>query len=95
MLELARSCYQGSDLPQILINITARFQRVTWKYQSIAYAVMLKNVGVLFQTMYLVATAMNLAPCAIGTGDSDKFAEILNLDYYAETSIGEFIIGAR
>ncbi len=38
--------------------------------------------------MYLVATAMGLAPCAIGGGDADLFARAAGTDYYAETSVG-------
>ena len=45
--------------------------------------------------MYLTATAMELAPCAIGTGDSDLFARASGLDYYEETSVGEFALGSR
>lgn len=82
-------------LPDILIIISARFPRISWKYQSIAYATTLKNVGVLYQTFYLVATAMNLAPCAIGGGNADLFAKATGFDYYAETSVGEFMLGAR
>jgi len=66
---------------QVLIVIAARFPRIAWKYQSIAYSLTLKNVGVLYQTMYLVATAMNLAPCGIGAGDSDRFARAAGTDY--------------
>lgn len=78
--------------PQVLFVFTARFQRISWKYRSVSYAVTLKNVGVLMQTMYLVATAMSLAPCAVGGGDSDLFSEIIQSDYYQETSVGEFIL---
>lgn len=60
-----------------------------------AYATTLKNVGVLYQTMYLVATAMGLAPCALGGGDSDRFAAAVGSDYYTETSVGEFLLGSR
>jgi oxazoline/thiazoline dehydrogenase len=42
--------------------------------------------------MYLVATAMNLAPCGLGGGDSDLFAAAAGLDYYVETSVGEFML---
>jgi len=80
---------------QVLLIITSRFQRVSWKYSSIAYAATLKHVGVLFQTMYLVATAMNLAPCALGCGDSDLFARAAGTDYLEETSVGEFVLGTR
>lgn len=83
------------SMPQILIILTARFQRVSSKYSSIAYALILKNVGVLYQSMYLVATAMGLAPCAIGGGNSDLFAKVAGTDYYIETSVGEFILGSR
>ena len=40
---------------------------VSWKYNSIAYSLILKNVGVLIQTLYLMATDMGLGGCAIGT----------------------------
>ncbi len=83
------------ERPQVLIIIAARFQRLSWKYESMAYNVMLKNVGVLYQTMYLVATAMDLAPCALGGGNSDLFARAAGLDYFAETSVGEFLLGSK
>lgn len=81
------------DTPDILITIGARFQRLSWKYESIAYSLMLKDAGILYQTMYLVATAMGLAPCGIGGGNSDMFAQASGLDYYAEPSVGEFVLG--
>ncbi|MBW4616805.1 MAG: SagB family peptide dehydrogenase [Desmonostoc vinosum HA7617-LM4] len=80
-------------IPQIMLIITARFGRFFWKYQSMAYAAILKHVGVLYQTFYLVATAMNLAPCALGTGNSDLFAKATGIDYYEESSVGEFMLG--
>ncbi len=55
----------------------------------------MKHVGALYQTMYLVATAMKLAPCGIGNGDSDLFAQAAGCNYYAETSVGEFALGSR
>lgn len=84
-----------NGLPQLLIIITARFRRITWKYRSIAYALTLKHVGVLYQNMYLVATAMELAPCAIGGGNSDLFAQTVGIEYYEETSVGEFSLGTN
>jgi SagB-type dehydrogenase family enzyme len=77
----------------VLLLITSRFPRLSWKYQSMAYATTLKGLGCLYQTLYLVATAMDLAPCAIGAGDSDLFAKASGIDYYAEPLIGEFVIG--
>lgn len=80
---------------QILIIVAARFRRMSWKYQSMAYAAILKNVGVLFQTMYLVATAMNLAPCALGSGDAELFSRIIGRPFHEESSVGEFMLGSR
>ncbi len=79
---------------QVLLILTARVPRLSWKYAAMAYALVLKHVGVVFQNMYLAATAMGLAPCALGGGDSDLFARASGVDYYAETSVGEFLLGA-
>lgn len=91
----ARAASMMASDPQVLLVVTARFGRVMWKYQSMAYGLVLKDVGVLYQTLYLVATAMGLAPCALGGGDSDAFAAASGLDYYTEGSVGEFLIGSR
>jgi SagB-type dehydrogenase family enzyme len=80
--------------PPVLITVASRFQRLSWKYAGMAYATTLKNVGVLYQTMYLVATAMGLAACALGAGDADLFAAAAGTDYYAESSVGEFLLGS-
>jgi len=95
LLNDAQHSTGGECKPQVLIVLSARFQRLMWKYQSLAYALTLKHVGALYQTMYLVATAMGLAPCAVGGGNSDRFAQAAGLDYYAETSVGEFLLGSR
>jgi SagB-type dehydrogenase family enzyme len=79
---------------QVLFVLAARVPRIAWKYESIAYALVLKHVGVVYQTMYLAATAMGLAPCALGCGDSDLFSRTSGKDYYEETSVGEFLLGS-
>jgi oxazoline/thiazoline dehydrogenase len=79
--------------PPALLLVSARFRRTAWKYESIAYRLILLEVGALFQTMYLVATAMGMTACALGCGDSDHFARAIGSDYYAETSVGEFLLG--
>ncbi len=83
-----------ADNLQVLLVLAARFARVAWKYESIAYALTLKHVGVVYQTMYLAATAMGLAACAVGGGDADLFAHAAGTDYVAETSVGEFLLGS-
>lgn len=95
LLKDAAGSMGQQEMPQVLIVIAARFQRLAWKYESMAYALMLKHVGVLYQTMYLVATAMELAPCGLGGGNSDLFIKATGCDYYAETSVGEFALGSK
>lgn len=81
--------------PQILITLASRLRRLSWKYRSMAYATTLKNAGVMMQTMYLVATAMDLAPCALGGGNSAAFAAAAGTGELEEPSVGEFILGSR
>ncbi|GAB1394989.1 hypothetical protein MASR1M60_31530 [Rhodocyclaceae bacterium] len=80
--------------PDVLITVASRFGRLAWKYEGVAYALTLKNLGGLYQQMYLVATALGLAPCALGAGNSDTFAQATGLDYFAETAVGEFMLSA-
>ncbi|MCA9240070.1 MAG: SagB family peptide dehydrogenase [Planctomycetales bacterium] len=90
----ASRAYVPCEKVQVLLVFAARFSRINWKYSGIAYSVILKDVGVLMQSIYLAATAMKLAPCALGLGNSDLFANAIGSDYYAETSVGEFLLGS-
>ena len=80
-------------VPQILITIAARFDRISWKYSSIAYSLILKNVGVLLQTLYLMATDMGLGGCAIGTSNIDLFAKMTGIEFHIEGPVGQFALG--
>jgi SagB-type dehydrogenase family enzyme len=79
--------------PQILITIAARFGRISWKYSSIAYALILKDVGVLIQTLYLMATDMGLGGCAVGSANIDLFAKMTGIEFHVEGPVGQFAIG--
>lgn len=79
--------------PQILITIAARFGRISWKYSSLAYALILKDVGVLTQTFYLMATDMGLGGCAIGTTNIDLFAKMTGIEFHVEGPVGQFALG--
>jgi SagB-type dehydrogenase family enzyme len=93
--DAAQSTAIAEDNVQVLLILAARFPRLAWKYESIAYALTLKHVGVVFQTMYLAATAMGLGPCAVGCGNADLFARAAGTDYCAESSVGEFLLGSQ
>jgi SagB-type dehydrogenase family enzyme len=79
--------------PQMLITIAARFGRVSWKYSCIAYALILKDVGALMQTFYLMATDMGLGGCAIGISNIDLFAKMTGIEFHVEGPVGQFALG--
>ena len=82
-----------SAAPQILITIAARFGRTSWKYSSIAYSLILKDVGVLIQTLYMMATDLGLGGCAIGIANIDLFAKMTGIEFHIEGPVGQFAIG--
>ncbi|MYQ94985.1 SagB/ThcOx family dehydrogenase [Streptomyces sp. SID4946] len=94
LLDEAQAGAGMTSRPALLLTLTARFARVSWKYSGLAYALTLKHVGVVQQTLYLLATGMGLAPCALGTGTTPLSAEAFGLDWREESAVGEFILGA-
>jgi SagB-type dehydrogenase family enzyme len=93
MLKAAEFAMDAPAPPQILITIAARFSRISWKYSSIAYSLVLKDVGVMYQTLYLMATDMGLGGCAIGTNNIDLFAKMTGIEFHIEGPVGQFAIG--
>jgi SagB-type dehydrogenase family enzyme len=93
LLKSAEFAMGASGVPQILITIAARFGRVSWKYSSIAYALILKDTGVLMQTFYLMAADMELGGCAIGTTNIDLFAKMTGLPFHVEGPLSQFALG--
>lgn len=94
LLDDARSAAVAEARPPVLVILAADFARLSWKYEGIAYAATLKDVGVLFATMQLAATAMGLGSCPLGGGDSDAFAAATGLDPLEEGSVGELMLGS-
>lgn len=84
-----------NQVPDVALLVTARMLRLTYKYESIPYAVALKDVGSLYGTWYLTATAMGLAPCAIGGGDSELLAAVTGIPPFEEPRVGEFILNTQ
>ncbi|MFC5290082.1 SagB family peptide dehydrogenase [Actinokineospora guangxiensis] len=91
----AAATAMGAPRPQVLLVCTARVDRIAWRYPDLAYSLVLRHVGAAQQTLYLVATAMGLAPCALGGGDRRAFAELTGTDPLREPAVGEFAIGSR
>jgi SagB-type dehydrogenase family enzyme len=93
LLGCARVGAAMNAAPQVLISITARFGRVSWKYEGMAYRLVLMHVGVLIQHLYLVCTAMRLAACALGSVSITAAARALGADWRTEPCVGQFVVG--
>jgi SagB-type dehydrogenase family enzyme len=82
--------------PDVVFIITAIFARTMWKYKNIGLSLIMTDLGCLYQTMYLVATEMNLAPCPLGgTVYEELVRDWLNLDWFEESQVGTFLLGKK
>ncbi len=79
--------------PAVLFAITSVFGRVAWKYVGIPYHLILHETGGLYQTMYLAAEMLELAPCPTGAFPELPVADILKLDPRDEAMVGQFVLG--
>jgi len=79
--------------PHITLYLSVRFERMSWKYESIAYKLIQQDLGCLYQTFYLVAKALDLAPCALGDVDTVLLGQVLGIDWQTEPFIGGFTLG--
>lgn len=93
LLDIAKVAAGSVHRPAVLITIATRIARLSWMYTGIAYSTTLRNVGALQQTLYLAATAMGLASCAVAAEDGAAADEALRLRWPAEVTVGEFIVG--
>lgn len=94
MLDSARITGGIPERPPALITMTAQMSRVSWQHSGISYAMTLTQVGLLQQTMNLVATAMRLAPRALAVGSGALSTKTLGLDWPTEVTVGGFVVGS-
>jgi len=85
----------GAGLPHIRLVITSRFPRNSWKYEKIAYRLVLQDLGCLYQTLSLTATALGLASCILGAVDARGLGEIMKLEPLVEPVIGEMTLSSH
>ena len=93
--EDAARCMAQDQMPSVVLIFSSRFEKVFFKYESLAYRLILLEMGAIFQTLYLTAAKLNLSVCALGSGDSKAFSDNLGLDYLKETSVGEFAVNGK
>jgi SagB-type dehydrogenase family enzyme len=94
---LSAACMTAAlDSPaQVLISMTARFRRLSWRYEGLAYRLVLMHVGVMMQNLYIACAAMGLAPCALDAVDIDVAARAFGADWRTEPCVGQFLVGGQ
>jgi SagB-type dehydrogenase family enzyme len=94
---LSAACMSAAlDSPaQVLISMTARIRRLSWRYEGLAYRLVLMHVGVLMQSLYIVCATMGLAPCAVDAVDIDMAARAFGADWRTEPCVGHFLVGGQ
>lgn len=93
LLSLSQVAANLTTVPAVCFTITARFQRVSWKYSGLVYSAVLVDAGALSQLLALVSTTMGLACCRVDGGELEASPRILGLDWLVESSIGGFALG--
>ncbi|GGL06212.1 SagB-type dehydrogenase domain-containing protein [Sphaerisporangium melleum] len=93
LVERGRTSAGLATAPPVLILVTARFRRVSWKYTGPGYALILKNTGALVQTLYLVSAAMGLTGCALDAADIEVTTRALGTDWRTESCVSGFALG--
>ena len=85
---------QGQQ-PDVLIVMATRYERnaILHSETGLTYALILKDAGSIYQQLYLVATALGLAPCGLSFGSSELFEQASGIPSKIECSVGEFMIG--
>jgi SagB-type dehydrogenase family enzyme len=82
----------GRHTPDMVIVLATRFPRMASRYASIAYRNTLLDAGIAVEAMYLNATAMRLAPCALGINLPELFVRMTGMDPFEETAVAMFAL---
>ncbi len=85
---------QGRETrPAMLLTLAIPLARVAWKYEGIAYSLVLKTAGCLLQNIALAATALDVASCNLGTGNNIHFARATRLPDHVVSPVAEITLG--
>ncbi len=85
---------EDARLPHIRMVMTSRILRDSWKYEKIAYRLVLQDLGCLYQTLSLTAAALGLASCIFGAVDARRLGAILKLEPLVEPVVGEILMSS-
>lgn len=84
--------FAGTGAPVVGL-LTVRHARAGAKYDRIAFALELKDVGVILHALQLTAGALGLGMCPWGSGPTEAVARLLGTDPEVDVPMGEFVVG--
>lgn len=90
---LSAVCHVGKPGPGAALLFAADYERMATKYEAIAYATILRNVGAIYQTVCLVAEALGLAACAVGGGWGRLERQTLSAYLGNRVIVGGILVG--
>lgn len=79
--------------PDVAVFITAVMDRVLWKYERLGLLAVYRDAGCLLQTMYLVATCLDLAPCAVAATTGPKMPSFVGAHPMQEIHVASMALG--
>lgn len=94
LMQEATGSAQTRNPPQVLLVLCADYARMRSAYGDLGYSLLLKEVGAVMQTAQMVATALNLACCPLGTGDARLFAGLSGTEALQWPAVGELMLGS-
>ncbi len=88
-------CGIETPRPSVALLFAADYEQMSDKYEAIAYATILRNVGAIYQTVSLCAEALGIGNCCVGGGWSTIEREVLAEGLHGRIIVGAMLLGAR
>ncbi len=77
----------------VVLVLTAIFQRLRWKYRERTYRYALLEAGHMGQNVYLAATSMGMGACAVGAFNDKDVNALIGVDGEAEAALYLLAVG--
>lgn len=77
----------------VVLVLTAIFQRLRWKYRERTYRYALLEAGHIGQNVYLAATSMGMGACAVGAFNDDAVNALVGVDGVEEAVLYVLTVG--
>ncbi|KZR74881.1 nitroreductase family protein [Prochlorococcus marinus] len=88
-----KRCWVSSEAPAYILLITGIYPALSYKYNNIAYRLMLLNAGCALSSFYEACRSLNIGCCPGGTGPTKAITKLLGVDEHIETPVLEVGFG--